>query len=357
MNNHSKKIINIYGEMDMQFQKFTRLACHTFGLALVMLTGLNAQAGLEPYDVERVGLSGWQFLKINADARHSAMGGALTALSSGDAGAVFGNPSALADVTNTSVSLGQVNWFADINYQTLSLAKNLGNMGVIALSLASLDIGDIPVTINRGITGSTATEAFITGETFTGGDFAAGISYARQVTNRLSIGGNLRYIKETVADLSMNNISLDVGTTYYTGWRSLRLAMIARNLGGDTQLAGWDETIQAEPVDIRMPLDFRVGVAMDFFEGKDSPHKLTVSVEGVHPNDASEKLNMGMEYWYGKMLALRCGYRGGYDDEALTLGGGVNIEFGGVGTAVDYAYVPFGRLGTVHMFTINLGIK
>jgi hypothetical protein len=155
----------------------------------------------------------------------------------------------------------------------------------------------------------------------------------------------------------MNNISLDIGTTYYTGWRSLRLAMVVRNLGADQQLAGWDETIQAEPVNIRMPIDFRVGLAMDFLEGDDSLHKLTVSVEGAHPNDGSEKLNMGMEYWYGKMLALRCGFRGGYDEEALTIGGGVNLVFGGVVTAVNYAYVPFNRLGTVHMFTINLAIN
>jgi hypothetical protein len=357
MNDHFKIYKIIDGEMDMQINNIVRRARHTLLVGLVILSGLNAQSGIEPYEVERVGLSGWQFLKINVDARHTALGGSLTALSDGDAGAVFGNPSALTDVTNTSLSLGKVNWFADINFQTVSLAKNFGNRGVLAISVASMDVGDIPVTINRQIAGSSVTEAVVTGETYTGGDIAAGLSYARQVTNRLSIGCNVRYIEETVADLKMNNISLDIGTTYYTGWRSLRLAMVVRNLGADQQLAGWDETIQAEPVNIRMPIDFRVGLAMDFLEGDDSLHKLTVSVEGAHPNDGSEKLNMGMEYWYGKMLALRCGFRGGYDEEALTIGGGVNLVFGGVVTAVNYAYVPFNRLGTVHMFTINLAIN
>jgi hypothetical protein len=357
MNDYFKIYKIIDGEMGMQIKNNVRCACRTLLVGLVMLTGVNAQSGIEPYDVERVGLSGWQFLKINADARHSAMGGALTALSSGDAGAVFGNPSALADVANISISLGQVNWFADIGYQTISLAKSFGNRGVIALSVASMDVGDIPVTINRQIAGSSVTEAVVTDETYTGGDIAAGISYARQVTNRLSIGGNLRYIEETVADLSMNNISLDIGTTYYTGWRSLRLAMVVRNLGADQQLAGWDETIQAEPVNIRMPLDFRVGLGMDFLEGDDSPHKLTVSVEGAHPNDGPEKINLGVEYWYGKMMALRGGYRDGYDEESVTLGGGVNLGLGNFGTVVNYAYVPFGRLGTVHMFTIILAVK
>jgi hypothetical protein len=353
MNDHFKKFINIYGEMDMQFKILVRLACHTLLVGLVMLTGVKAQMGIEPYEIERVGLSGWQFLKITADARYSAMGGSYTALSDGDASSVYGNPSALVDVSNTSVSLGQINWFADITYQTFSLAKRLGSKGVIALSVAALDVGDIPVTINSDIGGGT-TEAVITGETFTGGDLAAGLSFARQVTDRLSIGGNVRYVQETIDDLSMNTISLDFGTTYYTGWRSLRLAMVARNLGADQTLAGWDEDIQAEPVDIRMPIDFRVGLAMDFLDSESSPHLLTVSLEGSHPNDGSEKVNLGMEYWWGNMMALRCGYRGGYDEESLTFGGGVKLVFGGLGTAVNYAYVPFGRLGTVHMFTINL---
>ncbi len=341
----------------MQFKRIVKLACHTLLVGLVMLTGVNAQPGLEPYDLERVGLSGWQFLKITANAKHAALGGSFIANSKGDAGAVFGNPSALVDVTNISVSFGQVNWFADIGYQTLSLAKGFGRRGVFALSVASLDIGDIPVTINRGISGTTVTEAVITGETYTGGDIAAGISYARQVTDRLALGGNIRYIEETVADLSMSNVSIDFGTTYETGYRSLRLAMVARNLGGDQQLAGWDETIQAEPVDIRMPIDFRIGVSMNLLESAGSPHVVGISIEGSHPNDGPEKLNMGLEYSFRDRAVLRAGYRYGYAEEALSFGGGVNLATGKYGTAINYALVPFGRLGLVHMFTIGLGMN
>ncbi len=357
MKNHFKKYSIINGEMDMQFNKLVRLACHTLLVGLVMLSGVKAQSGIEPYEIERVGLSGWQFLKINADARYSALGGSFTALSHGDASSVYGNPSSLVDVDNMGVSLGRINWFADISYQTFSLAKSLGDKGVVAVSIASLDVGDIPETINREVAGVGVTESVITGNTFTGGDLAAGLSYARKVTDRLSLGGNVRWVEETIAELSMSNISVDFGTTYYTGWRSLRLAMVARNLGSDKTLSGWDEDIQAEPVDIRMPIDFRVGLAMDFLDAEDSPHFLTVSVEGSHPNDGPEKLNVGVEYYYNKMLALRCGYRGGYDEESITFGGGVQIGFGDFGTGINYAYVPFGRLGTVHMFTLGLSFE
>ena len=357
MNTHFKKLLNVYGEMDMQINNLKRIVCLTVIIGVATLSTGLAQSGIEPNDIERVGLSGWQFLKITANAKHSALGGTFVANSQGDAGAVFGNPSALVDVENSSISLGQVNWFADISYQTASIAKNFGSRGVIALSVATLSMGDIVETINSEIVGESRTEAVQTGNTFTGGDLAAGLSYAQQVTDNLSIGGNLRYVEETVADLSMSNVSMDIGTTYNTGWHSLRLAMVARNLGADQTLAGWSEDIQAGPVEIRMPIDFRIGVSMNVLESEGSPHVLGIALEGSHPNDGPEKINAGLEYTYAKRAALRAGYRYGYDEESLTFGAGVNMTMGNYATGFNYALVPFGRLGLVHMFTIDLGIN
>jgi hypothetical protein len=324
--------------------------------ALIFLftcSGLFAQGGIEPYEIERVGLSGWQFLKINGSARQAAMAGAFTALSEGDAGAIFGNPAALVDVENFGVSLSRVNWIADIGYQSVAVAKQFGNIGVIGFSVVSVDMGDIEETINSPIAGENRTEAVITGNTFTAGDIAVGISYAKRVTDRLAIGANVRWIREKIADVNMSNVSIDFGTVYYTGFKSLRFAMVARNFGPDTHLVGWSEEYQAEAVDIRMPLDFRVGIAMDFFESEDSPHFLTVSLEGTHPNDGPEKINTGLEYTLADILTLRAGYRMNYDEESFTFGGGLGFSFGEMMASMNYAYVDFGRLEKVHMFSLG----
>ena len=336
--------------------KFKKLLITLVNAALIfplVLSGLHAQSGIEPYDIDRVGLSGWQFLKINGDARQAAVAGAFTATSHGDAGAIFGNPSALVDVKNLDVVLSQVNWIADIGYQSVAVAKRFGNVGVIGLSIASVDMGEMDETINSPIPGEDRTEAVVTGNTFTAGDIAAGLSYAKKITDRLSIGANVRWIREEIADVSMTNVSIDFGTTYYTGFRSLRLAMVARNFGPDAHLVGWSEEYQAEAVDIRMPLDYRVGLAMDFLEGEGSPHFLTFSTEGIHPNDGPEKINMGTEYSFRKILALRAGYRFNYDEESFTFGGGLNYAVGGIAARINYAYVDFGRLEQVHMFSLG----
>ena len=321
----------------------------------ISTTSLKAQAGLGAEDVVRTGLSGWQFLKINGDAGQAGMAGAFTAAYTGSSQAIFGNPSGLAEVQNIDVAFNNVTWIADIQYTSVAVGYKMGS-GVVGLSFASLSYGDMDETINSQVAGETRTEAVVTGNTFTAADNAVGVSYAKKVTDQLSVGGNYRIISETIEDYSVSNYSLDFGTTYYTGYKSLRLSMVARNFGPDVRLAGWDEDVQVEPVDIKMPVDYRVGLAMDFLDDGEGPHFMTVSCEGTHPNDGREKINLGVQYLFKDMLAIRAGYRANYDEEGLTFGFGVNVPLGGRTARVDYGYVDFGRLQSVSMISIGLSL-
>jgi hypothetical protein len=342
----------------MKYKNRILIAFHAILISLLLISGLNAQSGLEPIEIERVGLAGWQFLKINVDARQAGMGGAYTAISHGDVGSVFGNPAALVEVKDFDVAFYNTSYIADINYYAAAIAKNFEGIGLFALSVNSLDMGDIPRTINSVIPGEGRTEGVVTGENFTGGDFAVGLTYARQITEQLSIGGSIRWIQESIDDvvdpLKMTNVSFDFGTIFYTGWRSLRIAMAARNFGPDQNMVGWSDQYQIEPVDVRMPIDFRLGLGMDFFDSENSPHFLTLVLEATHPSDGPEKVNTGAEYWFNKILALRAGYRFNYDEESFTFGAGVKYGFGDVAGRVDYAFADFGLLEQVHMFTLGI---
>lgn len=320
---------------------------------LIATNTVRAQSGIDPYDFQRNGLAGWQFLKINGSPRIAALGGTHTAIPNPSAEAIFGNPAMLAQVENADVFLSRVNWIADIGHQSAAIAKSFGGWGVFGFSVVAVDMGEMAETINSPILGEDRTEVVVTGNTFTANDLALGISYAKQITDRLNVGGNARWIRESIADVSMSNFSFDFGTSYATGFRSLRLALAARNLGPDANMTGWSEEYQSEAVDIRMPVDFRVGLSMDFFENADDPHAVTVSVEGIHPNDGPEHVNTGLEYSLFDVLALRGGYRFNYDEESFTFGGGLNHSFGGIGLRLDYAYVDFGRLSNVHMFSLG----
>lgn len=315
-----------------------------------------AQSGIEPYELERVGQTGWQFLKINGDARQAALGNSYTALSGGDANAIFGNPAALTNVKNIEVSLNRTNWIADIGYQSAAVVKNFDGIGVFGLSIANIDYGDIPETINSPIPGATGTEALVTGNTFTATDIAIGLTFTRSITDYLSVGGNIRWMKETIAGVGMNNWSLDIGTLFYTGLKSLRIGFSARNFGPDAHLVGYSEELQSEPVDIKMPLDFRLGVAMDFLDEPNSKNLLTVSVDGNHPNDGPEKLRLGVEYTFAKIFSIRGGYKFNYDEESFTFGAGINYPVLNYGLYFHYAYVDFGLLQQVHMLSLGISL-
>lgn len=313
-----------------------------------------AQSGIVPANIERNGQSGWQFLKINGDARQAALGGAYSVISNGDANSMFGNPASLTDVKNLDAQVNFVEWIADINYYSIAIAYNLGEWGVIGSSIAMLNYGDIPETINESI-GSNGTQPVITGNMFTANDFAFGISYAKNITDNLSIGGNVRWLQQQIADLSMRNWSLDFGTMYYTGFRSLRIAITARNFGPDSRFGGWSEKYQTESDYVRMPLDFRAGIAMDFLDYERSPHLLTLIAEGDHPNDGREKFHVAADYSFEGMFFLRAGYKFNYDVQRFTFGAGITYPIGNIVGTINYAYVDFNELNQVHMF--SLGFK
>jgi hypothetical protein len=325
-------------------------------VSAVCLTGsLHAQSGIPAADIERVGQSGWQFLNINGDARQAAMAGAFTAIARGDAGSAFGNPASLADVRGIDVQANVVQWVADIGYQSLAVGGHAGDAGVFAFSVATLDYGDIPETINMSTGGVTV--ATVTGVTYTARDITAGLSYARNITENLSVGGTIRWMRQTIAELSMNNWAVDVGTMYHTGFRSLRIAVTAKNFGPDSKFGGWSEEYQSESDNVRLPLDFRAGIAMDFLEGEQSPHLLTVVLEGDYPNDGPEKVHLGASYGYEDTFFLRAGYKFNYDVQGFTFGAGVTYPIGDIVAKVNYAYVDFGVLTQVHMLSLGIAYR
>jgi len=317
---------------------------------------IQAQSGIPPANIERAGQSGWQFLKINGDARQAALAGAYSIIANGDANSSFGNPASLTDVKNLDAQVNIVQWIADINYHSIAIAYRLGDWGVVGSSIAMLDYGDIPETINESI-GSSGTEPVITGNMFTANDLAIGISYAKNITDNLSIGGNIRWMQQQIADLSMRNWSLDFGTIYYTGFRTLRIAITARNFGPDSRFGGWSEKYQTESDYVRMPLDFRAGIAMDFLNYEGSPHLLTVFAEGDHPNDGREKFHFAASYSFEGIFFLRAGYKFNYDVQRFTFGAGITYPIGNIIGTINYAYVDFNELNQVHMFSLGFSFQ
>lgn len=310
------------------------------------------ESGIEPPEFERVGQSGFQFLHLPTNARSAALAG-IGGLSNNDASAVFNNPANLVDIPNFDVSVSMLDYIADITYTTAAVAKNFGKLGVFGFHFASLDAGTLYRTENvvddeLGITSRSGDLG-----TFDAGDMLFGVSYARNITDKLSVGANIGQIQEKLDNTEVKNMFADFGLFFKTGFRTLKLSMVARNFGSDAEFTGFTE-LYGIPQSVRMPLDFRLGISFDIIEkADDSPHFLTGYIEGAHPNDSRERLHAAVEYTLMDMFSIRGGYKFNYDEQGLTVGGGINYTMGKTSGRIDYAYLDYGLLSSVHLITVG----
>ena len=244
--------------------------------------------------INKVGSAGALFLRINMDTRTAAMGEACGAVVCG-APSVFQNPAGLALTTTKQLMLSDTEWIADIRLIGGVYAFPYGNDGAIAVSAVCVDYGEMPAV-------SEYESDVITG-TFRPMDIAIGISYGRRWTDKLLVGGTLRYIDQDIADTHSRGYAFDFGTIYYTGFRTLRLAMSTNNFGPDMSFDGayvdryyiGTAHIEREQSygEYDLPLNFRIGLAYDF---EISPmSKLTLAFDATHPNDYSVRFSIGVK--------------------------------------------------------------
>jgi hypothetical protein len=296
----------------------------------------------------KVGTAGAQFLKIGLGTRGAAMGGAFVATAD-DPSAAWWNPACLVRVPGTQVQLTHTEWFEDVRYEAGVVTREFPGIGTFALQFGLLNSGEMDVTTIEHPEG--------TGETFTCSDMVAGLTFSRMLTDRFSTGVTFKYVREEWDDVSAGGLAVDLGTLYNTGFRTLRIGMAIQHFGGeltpdgtfDDYYSGSDSLKAYLPYS--MPMTFKLGMAMDVID--QGPHFLTVAVDAVHPNDNVEQVNVGGEYWFNGIVALRGGYRINTDEEGLTAGAGFRIPAGGTTITLDYAYADFNRLDLVHRASLG----
>ncbi len=303
----------------------------------------------------KAGRTTFQFLKIGNGARQVALGEASIA-SVRDANSIFWNPAAITGIEGAEASFSYNSWIADLKVLSGVIGYNLEGIAAIAINYVSLDYGNIPEAGVTSISGGTDTR---TGSFFSGSDLALGFGIARYFTDKLSIGVNIKYMREELFIYSSSIWGFDVGSFYDTGWRGVRLAMSAQNFSTQARFL---ETKEEEQQSYEIPLIYRLGVSIDIIGGKElflggnpDQHLVTFNADAIHTNDYKERLHMGIEYKFYNILSLRGGYRLNYEEGNLSLGAGLNYAVNNFRIQFDYAYVSYDFLQSPHRFTVSLG--
>lgn len=298
---------------------------------------------------QRAGISTAQFLKIGVGGRASAMGDAFVAIAN-DVSALYWNPAGLSQFSENQVMFSHNEWLIDINHDFIGAVYHLDSDNSVGIGLTSLSMDKMKVT--------TEFAPFGTGEYFSFSDVAIALTYARKMTEQFSIGGTVRYIEETLDKLKMRGLLIDLGTFYWTGLGSTRFAVTVSNFGNDMAPDGEvlliGQRSKSNWQSFSPPTMFRIGFALDPYE--DEINKLTTSIQLNHPNDNSENFVIGAEYAYDNLFFLRGGYKFNVDEQNFSFGSGVSLPLSIAVVTVDYAFSNFTKLGSVHRFSLILGL-
>lgn len=322
------------------------------------------QASLGWAGEERRGVAGAQFLRIAPDARAIGMGHAAVAISD-NASALYWNPAGIAGLERHDITVTHVNYLLDINHDFIGLVRPITENSLIGLSLTVLSMGAIEVTTVDAPDG--------TGATFSPYDLALGLTYTRRMTDRVSVGVTAKFIRESIDQLSAHGLAGDIGFQYVTGLQGLRFGIAMTNFGprmkfgGDqlnvaTPLPGAPPDAEPEvvglvPDSFELPSELKVGVAYDLLQGRGDQTRLIVSVDGVHPNFAGDRINFGAEVGVMNMLYGRVGYSAADQTkftEGFSGGGGIKLNLKNVGVRFDYSYSDLSELGMNQRVTVGL---
>lgn len=364
-----------------KFRKQSPAVTISIILLLILVTATAQADGLfSILGGQRVGTSSMTFLKIPVSARAEAMGGAYVALAN-DEFAVFWNPAGIAQIKNRwsgkyvydpnkpkagakvkntglaplvrgdrSLGAVHIDWIADISYDAIAYTQPLPK-GVLGISLASLSTPDMEITTEYNPNG--------TGEYFSYGDALLGVSYALAMTDNFSWGVSMKFARELLADTQMNNVMLDLGTYYWTGFRDLRIGVSLMNFGPDARPDGdyTDVDINGDEVTTRYksyspPTEFRLGSAMTLVGYQQ--HRLLGSIQLNHPVDNSENIKLGLEYGFMGMLFIRGGHKVNTDEDHWAFGAGVRVPWRGFAVSADWSYTDFGILDKAQRLSFGI---
>ena len=341
----------------MFIKKVTSLTIKTLSLVvLMMLVGasdtVQAQSILPSLGGSRSGTSGFQFVKINPDARSAGLGSSSVA-DAIDGSALYFNPALAAQLDRNQVYLGHTQYFADISLNYASYIHRYRGMA-FGGSLMYLDSGEMDVTNEFN--------PFGTGQTFRTVHLAAGLTFAQELTNLFSYGLSVKYLDERIEEVESQTVVFDVGFFYRVGDTGLRFAVGLNNFGLDASPSGESSrqtldgvVIETDFEDVSPPTTFMLGAAYDIYSTDN--FNLLGTAQITNPSDNAEQFSFGMELAYLNQFYVRAGYEFGVDEARLpSFGVGFDLPILGYGLGLDYGFSTRQYLGSLHRFSLKFNL-
>jgi hypothetical protein len=276
---------------------------------------------------DRAGVNAGATLRFSPSARGAAMGDAFTASATG-AEAAYYNPAGLGWVPRRSLAFMYQDLVLDVGQGSLGYASPVGAASGWAALLQYVNFGSTQRTVVSGNAGAYS-------GTFSGRDIALSLSYGARLSE-WGYGATAKVYNSEIDNASATAVAADFGLRWQSDDLPVSFGVVAQNLG---------TAVKYDRVSERLPITLRAGVA---WQAVARHLLLTADIEKVVRENWAARV--GAEVTLADMFMLRVGYDGSIDiDNGFTFGGGVRVS----DFELDYAYIPFGRVGDNH----RMGLK
>ena len=301
-----------------------------------------------------------EFLNIGVGARALGMGGAFVSLAS-DASASYWNPAGIAGLERAELLVMHSEHFGDlVNHDYFSFVQPLSGDANASVGISLIRVGIDDITVTRdAFDDQNGDGEWQEGEEIffdrfqmdSDVEYGLLLSYAREYTDRLFLGGNVKLLRQGLIDNTSFGMGLDIGAMYFP---SPNLTLGARLADATTTQISWD-TGHHETVAPSLTVGARYTVLMPAaFDGS-----VTVAADLREAFDGSDEVSqlgggldsrLGLEYWFKQLLAARVGS----DTGNFTAGAGLNVPGMLQGMSVDYAFLAHDELDDTHRLSASV---
>ncbi|HVM33225.1 MAG TPA: tetratricopeptide repeat protein [bacterium] len=264
---------------------------------------------------------------LGASARADGLGGAFVGLAD-DPSALFYNSAGLSQLRAVSLSINHNSYLAGSFEETLLFGLPVGPLGGFAAALQYVSWGGLDDRDANGVSLGT----------FTDGDAAFSVGWGMPVLKGLSLGLALHGTQQKIVDSLYSSLSGDAGLLWAPDSK-LRVGLSYSGLG--TALSGFAPA-----------QDLHMGLSGLWDLGKGSG--LRPLLAGDWEPRGVSRVQGGLEGVLEGNYFLRLGFQVPLADNQVggltgfTAGAGFNLG----SVRLDYAFVPYGDLGTSHRLSL-----
>ncbi|MES2799113.1 MAG: PorV/PorQ family protein [Bacteroidota bacterium] len=264
-----------------------------------ILLSFGASAGNE----DRVGSAGATHLLINPWARSAGFGDAGYSSTNG-LEAQYANIAGLAFSDKIQIKFNYSNWMgnAGIAMNSAGIAFRVSDADVIAVSVQSLNYGDIAITTVSNPEGNIGT--------FSPRANIFNVGYARTFSAHIYGGINFKVISESISNLRSSGIAIDAGIRYVTGEKDqLKFGIALKNVGPTMRYKGDGlaqqinyvsngnvATLEERSANFELPSMLGIGASYDFIFNENN--KLILAGGFTANSFSKDQFRLGLDYGF-----------------------------------------------------------